>query len=168
MQSKKGITIAGLVLLAILFLTSCNGENTNATEQKSDTAKSKTDSLAKTGSDTIRDSKNTARMDADVQFVITKNESDENPSSVIEISSGGKTSPVSKISGYADLIYKNDFKSKEIPENAITACGAWWAGAGDYFYVVSSANKLLIYQGWQDEGQTDQGYHWKKMKEIER
>ena len=54
-----------------------------------------------------------------------------------------------------------------IPSNAITACGSWYAGAGDYFYLIpDKRNMLKVFQGWQDEGQETPGYHWKKAKEI--
>lgn len=155
--------IAGFFLLAAFAFTACGNEHANK-EEKFDTASEKVrgDSTA----DSLTDQKSNARMSSEVNFVITKNESDENPTSTIELSANGTISPVMKISGYAELIAKADYKSKEIPENALAACGGWWAGAGDYFYVVMSDNKLVIYQGWQDEGQTDEGYHWKKMKEI--
>lgn len=159
--------IAGLFLLAAFAFTACGNENAG-NEEKFDSASAKVsgDSIAVPPADSALNQKSNARMISEVNFVITKNESDENPTSTIELSAGGNLNPVSKISGSAELIAKADYKSKDIPENAIAACGGWWAGAGDYFYVVAADNKLVIFQGWQDEGQTDEGYHWKKMKEI--
>lgn len=156
--------IAGFFLLASFAFTACGNENANKEEEQFDSASEKVrgDSTV----DSTSNQNSNARMSSEVNFVITKNESDENPTSTIELSVNGIISPVSKISGNADFIPNADFKSKEIPENAIAACGGWWAGAGDYFYVVKTDNKLVIYQGWQDEGQNDEGYHWKKMKEI--
>ena len=59
------------------------------------------------------------------------------------------------------------FSDMDIPSNAITACGSWYAGAGDYFYLIpDKRNMLKVFQGWQDEGQETPGYHWKKAKEI--
>jgi hypothetical protein len=58
----------------------------------------------------------------------------------------------------------SNFSQYEIPKTALTACGGWWAGAGDYFYADLKDNKVVVYQGWQDEQQTDDGYHWKVVK----
>jgi hypothetical protein len=67
-------------------------------------------------------------------------------------------------------IGKEEFERYEIPADAIDACGGWWAGAGDYFYVVKKDGEYHIYRGWQDEQQTDEGYHWQlfgRTKETE-
>lgn len=63
-----------------------------------------------------------------------------------------------------DNIPASNFSQYEIPKTALTACGGWWAGAGDYFYAILKDNKVVVYQGWQDEEQKDNGFHWKVMK----
>lgn len=53
------------------------------------------------------------------------------------------------------------FESYEIPKNALSACGGWWAGGGDYFYsILGKDGSIEVYFGWQDEEQEDDGYHW--------
>jgi hypothetical protein len=32
--------------------------------------------------------------------------------------------------------------------------------------VIPTKKGVAVYQGWQDEGQEDAGYHWKKLKEY--
>lgn len=63
-------------------------------------------------------------------------------------------------------IDKSEFSNYEIPSNAISACGGWWAGAGDYFYTVKNENgEIEVFFGWQDEGQIendDTSFHWKR------
>ncbi|CAH0995383.1 hypothetical protein EMA8858_01504 [Emticicia aquatica] len=104
----------------------------------------------------------------ETKFVIKQNPEDENgnPSSNIALSFGNKTTKVDKVTGNAELIDKSEYLNKGIPKKALSACGAWWAGAGDYFYVTKVENRLVIYKGWQDETQTDKSYHWKKFKVI--
>jgi len=89
-----------------------------------------------------------------------------NPSSDISLKYNGKIMKLANIMGNASLYEKAEFEEKEIPKDALTACGAWWAGAGDYFYVIPTKKGVAVYQGWQDEGQEDAGYHWKKLKEY--
>ena len=55
-----------------------------------------------------------------------------------------------------------------IPKDALAACGAWYAGSGDYFYIVPAKTRIIVYQGYQQEGQRDYNYNWKKLKEIEK
>lgn len=63
-----------------------------------------------------------------------------------------------------DKIPASNFSQYEIPKTALTACGGWWAGAGDYFYAELKDNKVVVYQGWQDEEQKDDGFHWKVIR----
>ena len=63
-----------------------------------------------------------------------------------------------------DKIPASNFSQYEIPKTALSACGGWWAGAGDYFYAALKDNKVVVYQGWQDEEQKDEGYHWEAIK----
>lgn len=65
------------------------------------------------------------------------------------------------------LYEKDQMKDMDIPVNAITACGGWYAGGGDYYYIVPTATGIAVYQGWQDEQQEDEGYHWEKFKTID-
>jgi hypothetical protein len=48
----------------------------------------------------------------------------------------------------------------KIPADALAACGGWFAGGGDYFYVWRRNDSLLLYQGWLDEMQQDESYHY--------
>ena len=82
------------------------------------------------------------------------------PTSDIFISINGKTTFLANINGEASI--QDHIGGK----NSITACGSWWAGSGEYFYAAQSANGIIIYKGWADEGQENSDYHWKKFKEI--
>jgi hypothetical protein len=68
-------------------------------------------------------------------------------------------------------ITEEDFSKYDIPKDALSACGGWWAGGGDYFYVIRNArNTIEVYAGWQDEGQmedNDTSFHWELKKTYE-
>lgn len=53
-----------------------------------------------------------------------------------------------------------DWASMGIPAKAVSAVGGWFAGGGDYFYVIPYGAGVQVFKGWQDEAQEDQGYHW--------
>lgn len=90
-------------------------------------------------------------------------ESDMGPSNEILLNINGTQHVVDTIQACED-IPASGYASYEIPADAAAACGGWWAGASDYFYARSHNNSVEVFQGWQDEGQTDNGYHWKLLK----
>ena len=89
----------------------------------------------------------------------------ENPHKIVCVDVDGKTVVLDTVMACNTMTSK-EYASHDIPSSAIDACGGWWAGAGDYFYLIEKNNRLLVYQGWLDEGQEDQSYHWKKVKEF--
>lgn len=99
------------------------------------------------------------------KFVITPVAGDV-PNSKVSFSVNGKTTFLKKIAGEATETDKAEYARMKIPKNAVAACGAWYAGAGDYFYAVPSAKGYIVYYGWDEEGQATNTYHWKKLKEI--
>jgi hypothetical protein len=88
-----------------------------------------------------------------------------NPHKIVRVDVDGKTVVIDTVM-VCNPIVKKEYASHEIPANAIDACGGWWAGAGDYFYLIEKNNQLHVFQGWLDEGQDDESYHWKKVKEF--
>lgn len=65
-----------------------------------------------------------------------------------------------------------DYHDYEIPKEAMAAVGGWFAGSGDYYYILSTKDDgIKVFAGWQDESQIDgdQGkdssFHYKKVYE---
>ena len=58
------------------------------------------------------------------------------------------------------------YEQYEIPVNAIAACGGWWAGAGDYLYVVKEDEDINVYKGSQFEEQTEPGFGYEKIRTV--
>jgi hypothetical protein len=107
-----------------------------------------------------------AQTTVNAKFIIVETtDQDENPISEIFVQLNDKRIKIESINGNAMIAEKGDFY-EGVPSTAISACGAWWAGAGDYFYMVPFANGVKLFKGWQDEGQEDTGYHWKFLQEI--
>ncbi len=105
---------------------------------------------------------------SETKFVIDIKGEGDNISSDVWVSLGKKPIFLAGIFGKAEIIEKSEYKSKGIPKNAISACGAWWAGAGEYFYMVPSKKGVVVFKGSQSEEQKTAGYHWKKFKVIAR
>ena len=61
-------------------------------------------------------------------------------------------------------IEKADFARYNIPTEATTAVAGFWAGLGTAFYAVQKDGKVLVFEGFQDEGQPE--YSYKEVKAI--
>lgn len=86
----------------------------------------------------------------------------ENPLNEVILSINGKDSVIALTSA-CDEITKAQYKEMQIPAEATSACGGWWAGGGDYFYSIVVNGQVKVFHGWQEEGQEDNGYHWEEM-----
>lgn len=85
------------------------------------------------------------------------------PHSILYLLDGGKKITIDTIYSCGEIA-RAEYAEKNIPADALMALGGWWAGSGDYFYLVMREGKPVVYAGWQDEGQTDEGYHWEERK----
>lgn len=61
-----------------------------------------------------------------------------------------------------ETIEKQDYERYQIPDAALDAAGGWFAGAGDYFYLILKAEEYIVMAGWQDELQEDAGFHYEE------
>ncbi|MFT4760656.1 MAG: hypothetical protein ACI9XO_002200 [Paraglaciecola sp.] len=62
-----------------------------------------------------------------------------------------------------DEITPADYQNYQIPAKALTAAGGWWAGYGDYFYVVREAGNFVVKQGVMDEQQVAADYGYRTL-----
>lgn len=96
--------------------------------------------------------------------VLTDEDSGQ-PMSQVFLVMGQQATKVADIAA-CDSIPQASWEQYTIPENALAACGGWWAGAGDYLYAVRDGNTIKIMKGWQDEGQQDEGFHYAEELRI--
>ncbi len=60
-------------------------------------------------------------------------------------------------------IEQAEFATYEIPDDALSAVGGWWAGAGDYFYAKKEGKKVGIYYAGVDEAMETPGYPYQRV-----
>ncbi len=60
------------------------------------------------------------------------------------------------------------FEQYQIPANGISAVGGWWAGAGDYLYVVEEDGQYVVKQGEMYEGKEDDNFFYKVMAKYSK
>lgn len=120
-----------------IFLSACGG-NTKATGEKAD---------PETATD-------------EVQFFceeLAGEEAETGPRYEVMLAWANGKVPVSVITSCA-TIAPSSYPDYQIPTNALTAVGGWWAGGGDYLYAVEEGSQILIKQGSVDEMQVTQDY----------
>lgn len=67
-----------------------------------------------------------------------------------------------------ETIEKNQYNSHQIPENAIVAVGGWWAGKGDYVYVVEENGNFVVKKGEIFEEQEDNSYNYQTVMTFDK
>ena len=80
----------------------------------------------------------------------------------IMLSVDGVETKIKTINACAEIA-KEQYKQMDIPDEAIMAKGGWYAGGGEYYYLVLLNGKIAVFEGWQDETQKEKGYHWKEI-----
>ena len=134
-----------LLFFALALLLSCNNNSSN-----------ETDGSEHNGNNTMEAALQCKKVDGQDPYL---------PAFEISLELNGKMHLMDTIMG-CDLIKQSDFANYDVPEDALTACGGWYAGAGDYFYAVNKNDKCVVYRGWQDEMQEDEGFHYVVFTEI--
>lgn len=86
------------------------------------------------------------------------------PHSVLFLAENGGAIVLDTLTVNLEKIEKERYAEMGIPAEAVDACGGWYAGGGDYFYVVKRNGNAVVYRGYMEEEQTDDGYHWTEIK----
>lgn len=117
--------------------------------------------------ETPQESTETDLTSIEAELTCTALGEDENgvPGSLVALVLNGTKHDLDTIAA-CESIGAADFGRYDIPTEAVSACGGWWAGAGDYFYVMVEGNVCTVMQGWQDEQQEDEGFHYEQVRRL--
>ena len=61
-----------------------------------------------------------------------------------------------------DSISPSSYEDFDIPAAALSAVGGQWAGVGEYFYAIEEGSAIIFYEGWMEEGQEEDNFHYHK------
>ena len=56
-----------------------------------------------------------------------------------------------------------DYETYQIPASAVAACGGWYQGTGEYFYLTEDNADLVVHYAWLREEQTTQRYPYREV-----
>lgn len=85
------------------------------------------------------------------------------PAASVYLKAGDRKTKIAGISGSCSAIAPSEYANYGMPAGTISAVGSWWAGSGDYLYAVLEDEKVVVYQGFADEMQEDQGFHYQAI-----
>ncbi len=94
--------------------------------------------------------------------------SNEIPFNKVSVVLNGKKHQLANILA-CEKFSKKDYKNYEIPANAIDACGGWWAGAGEYFYIEkkTSGRYAIMYGQMYEEKETGK-YDYTQLAQVKK
>ena len=93
-------------------------------------------------------------------------ESLDQPHSIVSVVMGNRKVKVAEAMS-CEMIDKKDFADYQIPGTALAACGGWWAGSGDYFYIVQTGEgNYDVMHGVADEASEASDYGYKVIMNI--
>src|SRR5687768_15356320 len=151
MNIKRTYTFL-LAVSMIMVLISCNNN------------KSKKDSTsADTSNVVVNDGGENKAVNAKLLCRSLGEDSLGTPHADVILSVNGQERKIGSINSCAEIM-QGDFKTYQIPDNASSAVGGFWAGLGSYYYLVMRDGKAVVFEGSQDEGQA--GYNWKEITTL--
>ena len=62
-----------------------------------------------------------------------------------------------------ETISPDQYDQHQIPKQAISAVGGWWAGAGDYLYLMDQDSQFVVKKGGMDEAQEGVDYNYQEV-----
>lgn len=163
------------ILLPCLFLVlaACSQPQTKDSAKPNEETETQTTSEpAKTSNPTAESPQPTAQPASEEPLTVSFDcvelssiEDERGPQVIVSLVVNGTTTVIDTVTA-ARPYEPSNFAQYDIPENALAACGGWFAGGGDYFYVSQENGKLEVMVGWQDEGQDDDGFHYEPKQSI--
>ncbi len=67
-----------------------------------------------------------------------------------------------------ETINPEQFERYQIPSTAISAVGGWYAGAGDYLYVIEAGDQYIVKQGEMYEEKEDNDYNYQEVAKYSK
>ncbi len=67
-----------------------------------------------------------------------------------------------------ETLGKDSYEQNQIPKEAIAAVGGWWAGAGDYLYIIEEDGKYVVKKGSSAEEDTSNDFGYKTIMQFSK
>jgi hypothetical protein len=67
-----------------------------------------------------------------------------------------------------EILGKDTYPQNQVPPTAIAAVGGWWAGAGDYLYVIEEDGNYVVKKGFTGEENTNNDFGYKTIMAFDK
>ena len=67
-----------------------------------------------------------------------------------------------------EILGKDAYEQNQIPATAIAAVGGWWAGAGDYLYVIEEGGNYVVKKGFTGEEMESNDFGYKTVMTFDK
>ena len=102
----------------------------------------------------------------EIKLLIVKDDVDGFPNTEIKAIVGSENFYINKLVGEGVEIPPIDYDNYNIPHDAISSCGVWWAGVGTFYYIIDEGNYLSIYESISYEEDEIKQYNWIKVRDF--
>ncbi len=149
----KNTILVSLVFTA--FLLGCKNEPKQQTE----------------GGETTEQASTTAIDPASIKFICQSatdpNTEADAPRHEVFLMLGNSKIKVADILN-CEILGKDAYEQNQIPATAIAAVGGWWAGAGDYLYIMEENGNYVVKQGATAEEMTNNDFGYKTIMSFDK
>ena len=99
---------------------------------------------------------------------VSKSNTEDVPSNNVFLVLDGKQYHLANILA-CEKFAKENYKNYEIPAHAIDACGGWWAGVGEYFYIEKKpSDRYAIMYGQMYEEKETGKYDYTQLAQVKK
>ncbi|MCU0348608.1 MAG: hypothetical protein MUC59_16845 [Saprospiraceae bacterium] len=67
-----------------------------------------------------------------------------------------------------EILNKESYEQNQIPPTAIAAVGGWWAGAGDYLYLIEEGGNYVVKKGFIGEEMEGNNFDYKAVMSFDK
>ncbi len=67
-----------------------------------------------------------------------------------------------------EILGKDTYEQNQVPPTAIAAVGGWWAGAGDYLYVIEEDGNYVVKKGFTGEENANNDFGYKTIMAFDK
>jgi hypothetical protein len=150
----------------LLFFAACTtGEQESPTD--SEVNEDSLNVMRKPPADSNNDNKSSETPRATLQFICRDiGQGMDNPLYEVSLLVGNSYYTLDTIHT-CNTIQRVNYDEYEVPEQAMSACGGWWKGSGDYFFAYEDMGDIVVMHAWQTEEQSTQGYFYKEARRLQ-
>jgi hypothetical protein len=95
---------------------------------------------------------------ADLECEELRNADENDPQAVVYLSQLGVRHVIDTVYT-CSIIAPQMYQTYDIPRNALSACGGWWAGSGNFYYTLQEGDSIAVMHAYRIQNDS-LGFHY--------